>query len=384
MKKINNVLLCIIILTLILTTGCGRKSNSAKEAAALESSSSITTSNLESTTITDDSENGTASDDSENMTTDESRNQINSEDDSNSLSGSTLGGTQDKSDSQNNDNATEFSLVMVGDALVEAGFDVVLHATNHALDKGRRGILNCINYWRTSHPDMGVIGINESQEEQNNVYVREVNGIKVAILNYTYGTNGISLPSDMPYCVNLLDGGKIAKDMEIAKQISDFIIVCPHWGTEYTHNETAEQEKWAEYFTELGANLIIGTHPHVIEPVKWVEASNGNRALVYYSIGNFINATSDYGRGVADRMIGAMAKVIVAKNSDGSFYVKDYSAIPLVTQMISGRGQITTYKLSDYSEELAAQNEIILRDSVFSLQYCKELCDSVFGEVKHN
>lgn len=450
MKKINNVLLCIIILTLILTTGCGSKSNSAKEAAALESSSSITTSNLKSTTITDDSENGTASDDSENMTTDESGNQINSEDDSNSLSGSTLGGTQGKSDSQNNDNATEFSLVMVGDvllhtpvsdsglmedgsynyshlfrnvrnnieeadlalvnqevilggtelglsgypafngayevgdALVEAGFDVVLHATNHALDKGRRGILNCINYWRTSHPDMGVIGINESQEEQNNVYVREVNGIKVAILNYTYGTNGISLPSDMPYCVNLLDGGKIAKDMEIAKQISDFIIVCPHWGTEYTHNETAEQEKWAEYFTELGANLIIGTHPHVIEPVKWVEASNGNRALVYYSIGNFINATSDYGRGVADRMIGAMAKVIVAKNSDGSFYVKDYSAIPLVTQMISGRGQITTYKLSDYSEELAAQNEIILRDSVFSLQYCKELCDSVFGEVKHN
>lgn len=187
---------------------------------------------------------------------------------------------------------------------------------------------------------MGVIGINESQEEQNNVYVREVNGIKVAILNYTYGTNGISLPSDMPYCVNLLDGGKIAKDMEIAKQISDFIIVCPHWGTEYTHNETAEQEKWAEYFTELGANLIIGTHPHVIEPVKWGEASNGNRALVYYSIGNFINATSDYGRGVADRMIGAMAKVIVAKNSDGSFYVKDYSAIPLVTQMISRRGRL--------------------------------------------
>lgn len=450
MKKINNVLLCIIILTLILTTGCGSKSNSAKEAAALESSSSITTSNLKSTTITDDSENGTASDDSENMTTDESGNQINSEDDSNSLSGSTLGGTQGKSDSQNNDNATEFSLVMVGDvllhtsvsnsglmedgsynyshlfrnvrndieeadlalvnqevilggtelglsgypafngayevgdALVEAGFDVVLHATNHALDKGRRGILNCINYWRTSHPDMGVIGINESQEEQNNVYVREVNGIKVAILNYTYGTNGISLPSDMPYCVNLLDGGKIAKDMEIAKQISDFIIVCPHWGTEYTHNETAEQEKWAEYFTELGANLIIGTHPHVIEPVKWVESSNGNRALVYYSIGNFINATSDYGRGVADRMIGAMANVIIARDADWNIYIKDYSVSPLVTQMLSGKGQITTYKLSDYSEELAAQNEIILRDSVFSLQYCKELCDSVFGEVKHN
>lgn len=271
----------------------------------------------------------------------------------------------------------------VGDALVEAGFDVVLHATNHTLDKGRKGILNCINYWKNSHQDIDVVGINESQEEQNKICVKEINGIKIAILNYTYGTNGISLPSDMPYCVNLLDSEKIAKDMTIAKQISDFIVVCPHWGIEYTHNETREQEKWAEYFTELGANLIIGTHPHVIEPVKWVESPNGNKALVYYSIGNFINATSDYGRGVADRMVGAMANVIIARDSDGDIYIKDYSAIPLVTHMVSGIGQITTYKLSDYSEELAAQNEIIERDSIFSLQYCKELCDSVFGEVKH-
>lgn len=271
----------------------------------------------------------------------------------------------------------------VGDAIVEAGFDVVLHATNHALDKGRQGILNCINYWKNFHPDIEIVGINESQEEQNDICVKEINGIKIAILNYTYGTNGISLPSDMPYCINLLDYEKIARDMEKAKQMSDFIVVCPHWGTEYTHIETDEQEKWAEYFTELGANLIIGTHPHVIEPVKWVETSNGNKALVYYSIGNFINATSDYGRGVADRMVGAMANVIIARNSDGNIYIKDYSAIPLVTQMKSGRGQITTYKLSDYSEELATQNEIIGRDSVFSLKYCKELCDNVFGEVKH-
>lgn len=133
----------------------------------------------------------------------------------------------------------------------------------------------------------------------------------------------------------------------------------------------------------MGANLIIGTHPHVIEPVKWVESSNGNKALVYYSIGNFINATSDYGRGVADRMIGAMANVRIARDADGNIYIKDYSASPLVTHMLSGKGQITTYKLSDYSEELAAQNEIKGRDSVFSLQYCKELCDNVFGDVKH-
>lgn len=438
MKKINNVFLCMLIVIFTMTTGCGNKNNANNKAVALNSEGQITSetlSNTETDVISQDSEESKSNSENENtFSTDNIVDETANDENVNkgninnpteislvmvgdvllhtpvSDSGLMEDGSYNYShlfkNVKNDIESADIALVNqevilggaelglsgypafngayeVGDAIVEAGFDVVLHATNHALDKGRKGILNCINYWKNSHPDIGVIGINESQEEQNNIYIKEINGIRIAILNYTYGTNGIALPSDMPYCVNLLDEDKIAKDMEIAKQSSDFIVVCPHWGTEYTHDETNEQKKWAEYFAELGANLIIGTHPHVIEPVKWVESSNGNRALVYYSIGNFINATSDYGRGVADRMIGAMANVMIARDADGNIYIKDYSAIPLVTQMLSGKGQITTYKLSDYSEELAAQNEIIGRDSVFSLQYCKELCDSVFGDVKH-
>ncbi len=438
MKKINNVFICMLIVIFTMTTGCGNKNNANNKAVALNSEGQITSetlSNIETDVTSQDSEESKSNSENENtFSTDNIVDETANDENVNkgninnpteislvmvgdvllhtpvSDSGLMEDGSYNYShlfkNVKNDIESADIALVNqevilggaelglsgypafngayeVGDAIVEAGFDVVLHATNHALDKGRKGILNCINYWKNSHPDIGVIGINESQEEQNNIYIKEINGIRIAILNYTYGTNGIALPSDMPYCVNLLDEDKIAKDMEIAKQSSDFIVVCPHWGTEYTHDETNEQKKWAEYFTELGANLIIGTHPHVIEPVKWVESSNGNRALVYYSIGNFINATSDYGRGVADRMIGAMANVIIARDADGNIYIKDYSAIPLVTQMLSGKCQITTYKLSAYSEELAAQNEIIGRDSVFSLQYCKKLCDSVFGDVKH-
>lgn len=272
----------------------------------------------------------------------------------------------------------------VGDAIVNAGFDVVLHATNHALDKGKRGIMNCMSYWSVSHPDIGVIGINTSSEQQNTIYVKEVNGIRIAVLNYTYGTNGIPMPSDMPYAVNLLDRGEIAEDVRIAKENADFVIVCPHWGTEYTHVENSEQMNYAMYFAELGVDLVIGTHPHVIQPVKWIESSNGNRTLVYYSLGNFINATSEYGRGVADRMVGAMANVTIEKASDGKTGITEYSVTPLVTQMLSGMGKITTYKLSDYSQELASQNEIVDRDSAFSYDYCVNLCDEVFAGVKQN
>lgn len=272
----------------------------------------------------------------------------------------------------------------VGDAITDAGFDVVLHATNHALDKGKRGIENCRNYWSQSHSEIGVIGINTSREQQNTIYIKEVNGIKIAILNYTYGTNGIPMPSDMPYAVNMLDREKIADDVRRAKESADFVIVCPHWGTEYTHTENSEQINYAMYFAELGVDLVIGTHPHVIQPVKWIESSNGNRMLVYYSIGNFINATSDSGRGVADRMVGAMANVTIEKEGEGKAVIADYSVTPLVTQMLSGRGRITTYKLSDYSQELALQNEIVNRDSAFSYEYCINLCDEVFAGVKQN
>ncbi len=265
----------------------------------------------------------------------------------------------------------------VGDSLVNAGFDVICHGTNHALDRGKTGILNCIGFWRTNYPEISVLGIHDSQETQNQICVKEVKGVKIAILNYTYGTNGISLPADMPYAVDIIDRDKIARDITQAESVADFTIVCPHWGIEYTHYQNSEQESLARFMTECGADLILGTHPHVIQPVEWVEAENGNRALVYYSLGNFINYTSDSGPGTAQRALGAMAVVEMTKDESG-VHISNYEAVPLVSHMID---KTTTYKLSDYSDELANENAMKQKDSEFSYEYCVNTSREVLGEA---
>ncbi len=105
----------------------------------------------------------------------------------------------------------------VGDALVAAGFDVVCHGTNHALDKGKAGIVNTCNYWKSSHPEITVLGINADSKEQEAVTIIEKKGIKIALLNYTYGTNGIPMPSDMPFAVDMLDEDKVVQDLKFAE-----------------------------------------------------------------------------------------------------------------------------------------------------------------------
>ena len=270
----------------------------------------------------------------------------------------------------------------VGDALVNAGFDVILHATNHTLDRGKKALLNCLDFWETNHPEVAVLGAFDSQEDYDNlIYVYEEDGLKIAILNYTYGTNGIPSPSDMPFAVARLEKEKVISDLQKAEALADFTVVCPHWGTEYQHKQSAEQEKWAALFMEYGADLVIGTHPHYIQPVEMLTDEAGKQMLVYYSLGNFINSTNENGRGTADRIVGAMAQVTIAKNEAGNVYIKEYGVDPLVTQLLYGTQEITTYKLSDYTEELASQNEILKKDSVFNLTFCQELCEDVFGEL---
>lgn len=272
----------------------------------------------------------------------------------------------------------------VGDALAKAGFNVVLHATNHTLDRGKEALVNCMNFWKQKHSDVAVLGIFDSQEAyDNDIYVYEQDGIKIAILNYTYGTNGMPFPEDMPFALAMLDEEKVVSDIEKANELADFVVVCPHWGTEYEHTEDAGQEYWTKVFLEHGVDLVLGTHTHYIQPVEMLRDENGNTMLVYYSLGNFINATAESGSGTADRMIGEMAEITVARKENGEVYIKDYGAEPLVTQLLYGTQEITTYKLSDYTEELAAQNKILEKDSVFSLEFCQNLCKKVLGELYH-
>ncbi|MCM1187375.1 MAG: CapA family protein [Lachnoclostridium sp.] len=269
----------------------------------------------------------------------------------------------------------------IGDALADTGFNLVCHATNHALDKGKRGVGNCLKFWQENHPEIGVLGIHDSQESQDTIYVYEKDGIKIAVLNYTYGTNGIALPQDMPFAVDLLEKNRVERDLQKAEEIADFTVVCPHWGTEYALGVSAAQKEWSRIFLENGADLVLGTHPHVIEPIEWVtDEELGLEMLVYYSLGNFVNWTSGTGEGVANRMVGGMAQITLERAEDGRVLIADYGVMPLVCHVEAGTDGVTVYALSDYTEELAERNAIIQQDSAFSLEYCRELCDRVWNE----
>ncbi len=264
----------------------------------------------------------------------------------------------------------------IGDALVEAGFDVVLQATNHTMDMGLKGVENTLSYWKTK-PEIRVLGINETEEASNEITIVEKNGIKLAMLNYTYSLNGYSLPKDMPYLVNLLDKKKMAKDIAKAEETADFTIVFPHWGSEYIYKATTMQKDLTEFFYENGVDLVIGAHPHVIEPVEWIETDTDHRMLVYYSLGNFMSYQKE-----APRMLGAMAKVTINKDENGT-YISNAAITPIVTHYENGPADFHygIYKLTEYTPALAKVHGVsdIAKNGAMDYQTTYDLAKKVLG-----
>lgn len=263
----------------------------------------------------------------------------------------------------------------LGDAIIKAGFDVVLQASNHTLDVGVQGTINCIDYWRR-HPEITYLGINRNQEERDSIKVVEKNGIRFALLNYTYGLNGRILPKDKAYLINLIDTAEIKNDIEKAETIADFTIVFPHWGVEYVYVPNKEQKMLAEMMTECGADLIIGTHPHVLQPIEWIVSDNGNRSLCYYSLGNYTS-----GQKATPRILGGMAEVKIKRHND-SIYIEDAGIVPLIThyEWVKGTSLHQTYKLSEYTERLEKRHSLNYYDSTFSVKTIKDLSTQIVDE----
>ena len=270
----------------------------------------------------------------------------------------------------------------VGDAIADAGFDVVLHATNHAVDRGKEGLLNCMSYWENHYPEIAYLGIHDEADEQDEIYVYEKNGIRISFLNYTYGTNGLPLPSDMPYAVNLMDKEKMADDIKKANEISDFIVVCPHWGTEYVLKASAYQKDFAQFFLENGVDLVIGTHPHVIEPVEILKDDFGNEMLVYYSLGNYVNSTASEENDIGKRMLGAMAEVTVTRDDQGNVVIDSYDAHPIVTYVSANKKTISVFPMEMFNDELAKKSFTIKLDTNFSKKYLEDIWNSVIGNLE--
>ena len=268
----------------------------------------------------------------------------------------------------------------LGDAIANAGFDVVLQSNNHSLDRGKQGIYNCLNFWK-KYPKIKTVGINTSEAQKKKLCIYKKNGIKVAILNYTYGTNGILLPSGMPYAVNYLVKDEVINDIKRAEKEADFTIVCPHWGAEYYRGITDYQKTWSKIFVENGVDLVLGCHPHVIEPIKYVtDKKTGHKMLVYYSLGNFVNSTMSDGR-VGDRYVGGLAKVKLKRGAKGKVRIAKYGVKATVMHNDGTKYGSRVYPLSKYTEELAKKNVMKTQDYMFSLEFCKNMCNEVWGKL---
>lgn len=186
----------------------------------------------------------------------------------------------------------------VGDALLDAGFNMVSLATNHTLDRGEKAIINSLNYWKEK--DALTAGSYASFEDRETPRIKTINNISYTMLNYTYGTNGIKVPEGKEYYVNIWPckgsnpdsdhdyqeyKNNVLKDIKRVRDKVDVLIFAMHWGIEYTHTPTAYQIDMANFLSENGVDIIIGTHPHVVMPVTWI-----NNTLVIYSLGNMVSA----------------------------------------------------------------------------------------------
>ena len=188
-----------------------------------------------------------------------------------------------------------------GDAMMDLGFNLVSLANNHTMDRGQKALAASHEYW--SNQNAMTAGSYASFEERNTVQIGEVNGITYTLLSYTYGTNGIPVPSGKEYLCNVYTEEMLIEDIAAARNLVDILIVSMHWGTEYTHTPTETQEELAQLLADLDVDLVIGHHPHVIQPVQWIDDT-----LVYYSLGNLISAQDG-----TPRLVGMMGAVDIEK-----------------------------------------------------------------------
>ena len=242
----------------------------------------------------------------------------------------------------------------VGDAFLDAGFNIVTFANNHTLDMGEKGILSALSYWDTKK-SQGIMtaGSYRSFEERNTDIIMEKNGIKYTILSYTTTTNGISRPKGKEYLVNVYNPEQVKKDIERLRDKVDLLMVAMHWGVEYTHNPTQEQKDIAAYLSSLGVDIIIGSHPHVIQPVDFI----GN-TMVIYSLGNFIASQ----QGNVAKHTGLMMSIKVHKktvNGESKITLLEPTAeLEYVYSVPVNSSTRKNYKLYPY-EEL---NDSLLKD----------------------
>lgn len=264
--------------------------------------------------------------------------------------------------------------------LEDTGFNLVNLATNHCLDKYESGISNELAAF--AQTDMVVNGVYTSQDAYEQIPTFKKKGITFSFLAYTYGTNGIEAPNT--YNVSYFSDEKITSDVTKAKEISDVVIVSAHWGDENTFVPNEFQAHYAQLFADLKVDVVIGTHPHTIQPVEWIRGTEGNQTLVVYSLGNFIG-----GMLTTDNAIGGMISFDFVKNAKTkAISVENVKWNPLMihfegnqNNILAERYNYKVYQVKHYTDELAKQHVLNgFEENVVSLDYINAKTREVISE----
>lgn len=265
----------------------------------------------------------------------------------------------------------------IGDAAVKAGFDVFTCATNHSMDMGAAGIEK-ENEFFSKYPEVLSVGTSVTEDSAGKITYTTVNGIKFALLNYTYGTNGIAVPEDKQYLVSLLDEDTVTEQVTEARKEADVVIVFPHWGTQNSHELSEQQQTYTQLFSKLGVDIVIGTHPHVLQKVEWVtNEETGKQMLVYYSLGNFVSHQVNL-----DQLCGGMAEITVERK-DGVIEITNAKLAPVVTfyERTGENYAFSIYRLNDYTDDLAQRHAQEGATPDYFTNLAKENIDSEFLDI---
>jgi len=214
-------------------------------------------------------------------------------------------------------------------AIGDAGFDILSTANNHCLDQGKKGIIDTID--SIHQYSMINIGTYKNRDD-NQILVKEINNIKIGFLSYTYGLNGLDsllTEEELSYMINLIDEGRIKLDIENAREIgTDLVVVSIHWGNEYQRKAHVSQIDLGEKIIDWGGDIVLGSHPHVIQGSQIVER-DGKEKFIIYSLGNFISNQRQDTMGNSYTEDGLMVEIEIEKDLIKSeTAIKDIHFIP--------------------------------------------------------
>ena len=263
----------------------------------------------------------------------------------------------------------------MGSAIVAAGFNVINFANNHVLDRGEAGIMTSIGYL-DNYDGVYYLGIHRSaQERSGRQVIISTHDINVGFLAYTFGTNGIPLPAARPYMVSLIDREIMAAEIGAMRPNCDYLVVSLHWGEEYALNYNREQASLAAFLAEQQVDLLIGHHPHVLQPMEIITRPDGRPMPVFYSLGNFL---SSHARSSKEALLGGIMYVRLAR-AEEDISLEEIGLVPIITHFDVNRKNFGIYPLHEYTDELAALHWRRARDTEKNVDFFMNMARELFG-----